>query len=71
MIRKLPLLRSVLCGVAAIYLLRGVAFVPIMAYFPGNTMTFWIASSSICLLIGVVHMAGVLQSWARLSGGAA
>src|SRR5690606_41015561 len=70
-IRKLPLLRTVLSAITAIYIVRGVAFVPVMAYFPGNSMTFWVASSSICVLIGVVHLVGLRQSWGRLSGGAA
>ena len=70
-IRKLPLRRAVLCAVTAIYMIRGVAFVPVMAYFPGNSVTFWVVSSAICLLIGVVHWVGLRQSWARLSGDAA
>lgn len=71
LIRKLPLLRTVLSAITAVYILRGVAFVPVMAYFPGNSMTFWVVSSSICLLLGIVHLVGLRQSWSRLSGGAA
>ena len=70
-IRKLPLRRTALCAITAIYIVRGVAFAPVMAYFPGNSMTFWVVSSSICLLIGIVHLVGLRQSWGRLSGGAA
>ncbi|MGY0800183.1 hypothetical protein ACW7G0_14185 [Lysobacter sp. A286] len=70
-IRKLPLRRTVLSAVTAIYIVRGVAFLPVMAYFPGNSMTFWAVSSSVCLLIGIVHLVGLRQSWARLSGSAA
>ena len=70
-IRRLPLLRTALFAITAIYMVRGVAFVPAMAYFPGNSITFWVVSSSICLLIGVVHLVGLRQSWGRLSGGAA
>lgn len=65
-IRKLPLRKTVLSAVTAIYLVRGVAFVPVMAYFPGNSITFWLVSSSICLAIGLVHLVGLRQSWARL-----
>lgn len=71
LIRKLPLLRTLLSAITGIYILRGVAFVPVMAYFPGNSMTFWIASSSICLVLGIVHLVGLRQSWSRLGGGAA
>ncbi|MEA9786693.1 hypothetical protein VDF90_05395 [Xanthomonas campestris pv. raphani] len=70
-IRRLPLLRTGLVAITGIYMLRGVAFVPVMAYFPGNSTTFWVVSSSICLLIGMVHIVGVRQSWGRLSAGAA
>jgi len=66
-IRKLPLRRTALSAITTIYLVRGIAFLPAMAYFPGNSMAFWILSSSICLLIGLVHLAGLRQSWARLS----
>ncbi|WP_234446536.1 MULTISPECIES: hypothetical protein [unclassified Luteimonas] len=70
-IRRLPLRRTVLSAVTAIYMVRGVAFVPVMAYFPGNSMVFWLVSSSICLLIGIVHLVGLRQSWGRLSCGSA
>jgi hypothetical protein len=70
-IRKLPLRRTALTAITAIYIVRGAAFLPVMAYFPGNSMTFWVVSSSICLLIGIVHLMGLRQSWRRLSGGAA
>ena len=70
-IRKLPLRRTILAAITTIYIVRGIAFVPVMAYFPGNSMTFWLVSSSICLLIGLVHLVGLRQSWGRLSGGAA
>ncbi|HRQ36058.1 MAG TPA: hypothetical protein PK361_10705, partial [Chiayiivirga sp.] len=65
-LRKLPLRRTVLSAVTAIYIVRGVAFVPVMAYFPGNSVTFWVVSSSICLAIGLAHLAGLRQSWGRL-----
>ena len=32
----------------------------------GKTTPFWWWSSAICLLIGAVHLVGVLQVWARL-----
>lgn len=70
-IRRLPLRRTALSAITAVYIVRGVAFVPVMAHFPGNSMTFWIVSASICLLIGIVHLVGLRQAWARLSSGAA
>ena len=65
-LRKLPLVRWVLCDITGVYLLRGVAFVPLMPYFPGNSFTFWVMSSAICLAFGVVHLIGLRQVWSRL-----
>ncbi len=65
-LRKLPFTRLALCGIAGVYLLRGIAFVPLMTHFPGNSTTFWIVSSAICLAIGGVHILGLKQAWHRL-----
>ena len=65
-LRKFPLTRWALCGITGIYLLRGVVFAPLMAYFPGNSTTFWVVSSAICLAFGVVHLIGLKQVWPRL-----
>ncbi|WP_126945144.1 hypothetical protein [Xanthomonas sp. BRIP62409] len=64
--RPFPLRRTVLTAVTGIYIVRGVAFVPVMAYFPGNSLTFWVVSSAICLAIGLVHLAGLRKSWGGL-----
>lgn len=65
-IRQLPLLRWVLLAITGVYLLRGLAFLPLMAHFTGNSMTFWYASSAICLAFGIVHAIGLRQVWSRL-----
>ena len=65
-IRRLPLLRTALFAITAVYLLRGVLFVPLMPFFPGNSMTFWLLSSAICLGFGLVHLAGLRRAWPRL-----
>jgi len=65
-IRRLPLVRLALCAITGVYLLRGVAFVPVMAYFPGNSSTFWAVSSAICLAFGIIHLVGLRQVWSRL-----
>lgn len=65
-IRRLPLTRLALCAITGVYLLRGVAFVPLMAYFPGNSTTFWFWSSAICLVFGLIHLVGLRQVWSRL-----
>jgi hypothetical protein len=65
-IRKLPLVRPVLCAVAAVYLIRGVAGLPFMPFAVGRTATFWWWSSAVCLVVGAVHLAGIRQAWRRL-----
>ena len=68
---KLPLLRTGLSLVTAIYLVRGAAVLPLMAYVPGRSETFWWWSSAICLAIGLIHLIGLRQVWVRLSPAAA
>ena len=70
-IRRLPFLRTVLLIITAIYLLRGVLFLPMQAHFPGNSTTFWYVSSAVCLAIGLLHALGLRQVWAGLSRGVA
>ena len=65
-IRELPLLRLALCAITAVYFVRGIAFVWLIPFFPGNSMTFWLVSSGICMTIGMTHMVGLLQIWNRL-----
>lgn len=65
-LRWLPMRRLGLCLITAIYLGRGVGFAAIMPLFPGNSMTFWVVSSGVCLAIGLVHLAGLRQVWGRL-----
>jgi hypothetical protein len=65
-IRRLPLLKFALCAITAVYIGRGLAFVPLMPLFPGNSIAFWLVSSVICLAIGLVHFAGVRLAWTRL-----
>ncbi len=66
-IRRLPLLRLGLSIIAAIYLVRGIAFAALMPFFPDNSVMFWIVSSAICFVFGLSYALGTWQSWARLS----
>ncbi len=66
MIPRLPFLRTVLCIVAAIFLLRGLAFFVIVPLFPDNNLTFWIVSSSISVLIGACYAIGTARVWSSL-----
>ncbi|WP_199899933.1 hypothetical protein [Asaia prunellae] len=59
----LPFLRIALCAITAFYLLRGVVFEPMQVWFPGRSASFWVWSSSICFIIGVIHIVGLRQIW--------
>ena len=63
---RLPWLRGVLCVIAAIYLLRGLAGLPMMLSMPGRSTAFWLWSSATCIGIGLVHVAGLRQGWSQL-----
>lgn len=65
-IRRLPLLRLALCLIASIFLIRGISFVMLMPMFPENSLTFWLVSSGICLMIGILYVVGTYQRWAEL-----
>ncbi|MCL1050581.1 hypothetical protein L2755_13220 [Shewanella abyssi] len=65
-ISRLPLLQLVLIVIGTIYLIRGIAGL----FFIGNTMgrsaDFWLWSSVICLVVGLIHLIGLKQQWAQL-----
>jgi hypothetical protein len=65
-IPKLPLLRLALCAITGIYLLRGVAVLPLVFLALGRSTAFWWWSSAICLVIGLTHLIGLRQVWERL-----
>jgi hypothetical protein len=70
-IRRLPLLRTALCIITAIYLLRGLMVLPVAFLHPQDVTTFLLWSSAICLGFGVVHLIGLLQRWRLIATGAA
>mgnify|MGYP001583271207 CR=1 FL=1 len=62
----LPWLRPALCLITAIYLLRGLALLPLWLLRPAQVDAFTLWSSVICLGYGLVHLVGLLQTWERL-----
>lgn len=64
-IRPLPLTRLALLAISAVLLLRGLGFVFLQPFFPGNSATFWVLSSAFCLLLGGLHAVGLHQLWSR------
>ena len=67
LIGRLPLLRTALLLISAIYLLRGLAILPLLALRPGLVDSFAIWSSLIVLIYGVVHAVGTRRAWSSLS----
>lgn len=66
----LPLLRAVLVAITAVYLLRALAGFGLAAFAPGgNSPAFWVWSSRICLVIGLVHAVGLAKQWRLLTEG--
>lgn len=65
---KLPLLKTCLVLITAVYLVRGVAGLigPFFTSDPvvhQNSMTFWIVSSIICCIYGVFYLLGTAKLW--------
>ena len=66
LVGPLPLTKFALVAISVAYLGRAVAFPFIKSSFPGNSNTFWLVSSSICGLIGLVHTYGTVSLWRTL-----
>lgn len=66
LIFKLPFVKIVLCLITTIYLVRGFAGFLLINNPMGRTADFWIWSSSICLVFGIVHLTGLKQQWSNL-----
>jgi len=66
LIRRLPFLRLGLCAITGVYLLRALAFVPLQAFFPGNSAAFWYWTSGISFGLGLLHALGLRRAWSRL-----
>lgn len=68
---KLPLLKLGLVLITSIYIVRGIGGIaaPFISEHPAvkeNSKAFWIWSSLICLLLGVIHLLGVVTLWQYL-----
>ena len=66
LLRPLPYLQLALLTITGIYLLRGAALLPLLAFSRNKVTPFIIWSSLICLLFGAVHAAGLVQVWHKL-----
>ena len=59
----LPLTKFALVAISIAYLGRAVAFPLLKPSFPGNSNTFWVVSSGVCGIIGLVHAYGTVVLW--------
>jgi hypothetical protein len=65
-VRPLPLLRTVLLFVTAVYLLRGLLIIPqIPIVVKHPDLVRFVVFSGIALCVGVVHLGGLVQLWRR------
>ena len=55
----LPFTKLILSLVAAIFLIRGLAFPWLKSKFVGNSNLFWYVSSAFCLALGTLYAVGV------------
>lgn len=58
-IQVLPFTKLILSLVAAVFLIRGLAFPLLKSKFVGNSDLFWYISSAFCLILGSLYAVGV------------
>jgi len=63
---RLPLVRTGLIAIAAVYLLRGLVFVPLHMWRPQHSDSFAIWSSMIVFIFGTVYAVGTFKAWRYL-----
>jgi len=68
LIPRLPFLKFILSIITAVYLIRGFGglIAPFVSNHPQilqNSVSFWVWSSVICILFGMVHLKGVVDKW--------
>lgn len=61
-----PLLKPGLVAITAVYLLRGLAIIPLLAIAREKATPFFIWSSIVCVGYGAVHLLGLTQVWEQL-----
>jgi hypothetical protein len=66
-IRRLPLMRTALFAITAIYLARGLILFPALAIRPQLVSAFEVWSSLVVLVYGVTYAFGTWRAWPELS----
>jgi hypothetical protein len=67
LIRRLPLMRTALVLIAAVYLLRGLVLLPLLVLKPAQIDSFTLWSSLIVLVYGICYGVGTWRAWPELS----
>ena len=67
LIVRLPLIRTALVLITAIYLFRGLLLIPALVLKPQMMTPFVVWSSLIVLIYGVTYAIGTVQAWSSLS----
>ena len=62
---ELPFTELALLLISAVFLARAVAFPVLRPHFPENSTTFWLVSSGLCLVIGLLYAIGLAALWSR------
>jgi len=65
-LQPLPLQAFVLPAITAVYLLRGLVAVALFVFDRRRLSAFWVWSSVVCLVYGLVHLLGLIQVWETL-----
>jgi len=65
-LRGLPWMKGILLAITAVYVVRGLAPLPLWLWLPAALTPFAWWSSAICLGLGLVHLRGLAQVWERL-----
>lgn len=63
LIIRLPWVRLGLSFISLVLFVRAFGFYFIMSAFPDNSLTFWLVSSGLCLLLGLLYALGLWQRW--------
>ena len=63
---KLPLVRLALILITTVYLVRAIAGFFLISSLLGRSPEFWLWSSIICLVFGVIHLIGLKQQLSSL-----
>lgn len=66
---RLPLIRTALIAISAVYLLRGFVLVPLALLRPELLSPFALWSSLIVLVYGICYAVGTWRAWPALSAG--